>query len=439
MRVLLFTGAGASVELGVPAMKDMARELYSHFSRREWLANISERLNELILESDFDLEHLIELVEAVEKGEQGRKQLGLDYDELLFGAVRTMRWETEWYVQHSCERIRDADAFTLWGSTLRRVDGHEFCVVTTNYDRAIERTCEVVDVPYQDGFLRFDDKEYARWAGIDSSSPLRLLKIHGSTDWYQGVNGETYKLKHPMPLYGELRVSARNGVLPELASAMVLPTKEKKINHPPYPDLVTDFRNAARSADIAFFVGTSLRDPDILDIFRQCSTRIPTYLVSHRRTDTSSDEDVANRTIIDTASGFLISTLPKFLQTEDVGLLETKVSSSKDTPISVLPWLSTATGNASSIDGVCEAIDKLADAEVSVDGFVLEGLLSHPEEDISKYALALIPHSVDWQTALECARKKADVSDKFEFRSELEMLSKVMEVSNLGPGCTSES
>ena len=395
-------------------------------------------LNELILESDFDLEHLIELVDTVEKGEQGRKQLGVDYDEQLFGAMRTMRWETEWYVQHSCERIRDADALALWGSTLRRVDGHEFCVVTTNYDRAIESTCEVENIAYDDGFASFDEKEYARWAGIGSSSPVKLLKIHGSTDWYQGVNGETYKLRHPMPLYGELCVSARNGVLPELASAMVLPTKEKKINHPPYPDLVTDFRNAARSAEVAFFVGTSLRDPDILDIFRQCSARIPTYLVSRRRVDADNTRDTVNRSIVDTASGFLISTLPKFLQTEDFGLLETKASSSKGAPLSVLPWLSTAADRTNTVDRVCEAIDRLVDAEVSIDGFVLGSLLSNSEEDISKYALALIPHSVDQEAALECARKKVGMGDKTEFQSEYEMLMKVMEASDLGPGCASE-
>ena len=437
MKVLLFTGAGASVELGVPAMKDMARDLYMYFARRAWPANILERLNELIRESDFDLEHLIELVDTVEKGEQGRKQLGVDYDEQLYGAVRTMRWETEWYVQHSCERIRDADAIALWGSTLRRVDGHEFCVVTTNYDRAIEGTCEAIDVHYHDGFASFGEREYATWTGVKSSSPIKLLKIHGSTDWYQGVNGETYKLRHPMPLYGELRVSARNGVLPELASAMVLPTKEKKINYPPYPDLVTDFRNAARSAEVAFFVGTSLRDPDILDIFRQCSARIPTYLVSRRRVDAASADDLMGRTIVDTASGFLVSTLPRFLQTEDLALLEAKVSGGNEAPISVLPWLSTATDGASPVDRVCEAIDKLVDAEVSIDGTVLGNLLSHPEEDISKYALALIPHSVDRQAALECARKYANTGDKLEFRSELEMLINVMEANDLGSGCAS--
>ena len=233
MKVLLFTGAGASVELGVPAMKEMARELYAYFSRRNWPSNIMERLNELIRESDFDLEHLIELVENVEKGEKGRRQLGVEFDEQLLSAVRTMRWEAEWYVQHSCERVLETEARALWGPTLRRADDHELCVVTTNYDRAIENTCNLESISYDDGFGDISESEYAEWTGIDGTCGVKLIKIHGSTDWYQGVNGETYKLRHPMPLYGELRVSARNGVLPELASAMVLPTREKMINHPP--------------------------------------------------------------------------------------------------------------------------------------------------------------------------------------------------------------
>ena len=430
MKVLLFTGAGASVELGVPAMKQMARELYSYFGRRKWPGNILERLDALIRESDFDLEHLIELVETVEKGEKGRKQLGVDCDYRLFGAVRTMRWESEWYVQHSCERIGEREGLALWGPTLRRIGAHELCIVTTNYDRAIENTCEVENISYDDGFAEFDEKEYAAWSGINAGSTVKLIKIHGSTDWYQGVNGDTYKLRHPMPLYGELRVSARNGLLPELGSAMVLPTREKMINHPPYPDLVTDFRVAARSAEVAFFVGTSLRDPDILDIFRQCSARIPSYLVSRRRVGVEELGNQESRNIVDTASGFLVSRLPKFLETEDFEVLEGKVSGSSEAAASVLPWLTTATDKTNSVDSVCEAIDKLVDGEVSIDGFVLKDLLSHAEEDVRKYALALIPHSVDREATLEFAREKADADGGSEFRIEYEMLKNIMESSD---------
>ena len=430
MKVLLFTGAGASVELGIPAMRDMARELYSYFNRREWPINILEQLHELLRESNFDLEHLIELVETVEKGERGRKQLGIGSDDQLYGAVRTMRWEAEWYVQHSCERIKETDALALWGSTLRRTDGHELCIVTTNYDRAIENACQHENVIYDDGFAGFDEKEYAEWSGISSSSLVKLIKIHGSTDWYQGVNGETYKLRHPMPLYGELRVSNRSGELPELTSAMVLPTREKMINHPPYPDLVTDFRNAARNAEVAFFVGTSLRDPDILDIFRQCNARIPTFLVGRSSVGSDVLRESQDRNVVDTASGFLISTLPRFLQSGDLQEFESTVLRKRKAPLSVLQWLVTATGLGQSADSVCEAIDKLVDEEVSIDGFLIESLLSHSEIDIRKYALALIPHSVDRDAALETARKKAFEGDDSELRSEYELLENVMTVSH---------
>ena len=426
MKVLLFTGAGASVELGVPAMKEMAHELYSYFGRRNWPNNILDRLNELIRESDFDLEHLIELVENVEKGEEGRRRLRVGFDEQLLSAVRTMRWEAEWYVQHACERVLEMEARTLWGPTLRRIDGHELCIVTTNYDRAIENTCELECISYDDGFSDFSEREFAEWTGFDGAGNLKLIKIHGSTDWYQGANGETYKLRHPMPLYGELRVSARNAVLPELTSAMVLPTREKMINHPPYPDLVTDFRMATRSADVAFFVGTSLRDPDIRDIFRQCNASIPTYLVNRRRAGVEAFGDREEKNIVNTASGFLISTLPKFLEAEDFELLRGDVDSSDDPAVSVLHWVTVATGRTNSVESVCEAIERLVDAEVSMDEFVLKALLSHEEEDVRKYAIALIPYSVDRESVLGFAQAKAKEDGGLEFKHEYETLRTLM-------------
>lgn len=429
MKVLLFTGAGASVELGVPAMREMAHELYSYFGRRNWPSNILERLNELIQKSDFDLEHLIELVENVEKGEEGRRQLGVGFDEQLLSAVRTMRWEAEWYVQHACERILETEARTLWGPTLRRIDSHEVCIVTTNYDRAIENTCELEGISYNDGFAHFSEREFCEWTGFDGTGDVKVIKIHGSTDWYQGANGDTYKLRHPTPLYGELRVSARNEVLPELTSAMVLPTREKMINHPPYPDLVTDFRTATRNADVAFFVGTSLRDPDIRDIFRQCSGSIPTYLVSRRRVATEAFGGRAEQNIVNTASGFLISTLPKFLKTQDFEVLKGSIDSSDKAAISVLPWLTVAIGRTKSVDSVCEAIEGLVDAEVSIDEFVLKALLSHEEEDVRKYAIALIPYSMDREAVLRFAQEKAKEDGGLEFKREYETLRTLMRLT----------
>lgn len=426
MNVLLFTGAGASVELGIPAMWNMAHELYAFFNRREWPNNLLSRFDHLLRESDFDLESFIELIETVERGEQGRQQLRLESDDDVLHSVRMMRWETEWYLQHSCERIRMADASVLWGSTLRRADNHDICIVTTNYDRAIENACEIERVSYDDGFARFREREYAEWNGIDSSSRLKLIKIHGSTDWYRDLNGRTYKLKHPMPLYGELFVSARDSGSPELTSAMVLPTREKLINHPPYPDLVTEFRNTARIAEIAFFVGTSLRDPDILDIYRQCRGRIPTYRVNQKPLETDAPGEFQDKYITDTASGFLISTLPRFLETEDSALLDSEVDQSERSRRPVLSWLKTVIGREDSVDRICKAIDRLVYAKASLDSVLLGKLLSHSDMNVRKYALALIPHSVDRESALQIAIKKVLESDDPDLRREFEILKELL-------------
>ena len=212
------------------------------------------------------MEKLIEAVDGIESGSRHQKTLGFGVDESLFKAVRTMRSEAEWLVQHVCERLREIKAVRLWGAALRRYKDHEISFVTTNYDRSIEIGCSFGGVAIEDGFEAFDGREFAKWKGVSNDRPVRLLKIHGSTDWYQGEDSSVYKLKHPMPLYGDLAVSDMDGAFPRMTSAIVLPTREKRVNQPPYPDLVAEFRKVAKDADIAIFVGTSLQDPDLLDL-----------------------------------------------------------------------------------------------------------------------------------------------------------------------------
>ena len=53
-----------------------------------------------------DMEFVIDLVDAIAKGTNYQKKLGLDInnDQLLpFGLIRD---EAEWFVQHTCERIQ---------------------------------------------------------------------------------------------------------------------------------------------------------------------------------------------------------------------------------------------------------------------------------------------------------------------------------------------
>lgn len=432
MKILLFTGAGASVELGIPAMRRMVEEFHAHLSNLGLSRNILERFERMLSQSEYDMEHLIEIVERVEEGQEKQRELGFPADEDLLNTSRMMRWEAEWFVQHVCERLREVDAKILWGPVLRKMGDHDLCVATSNYDRAIEIACSFSKVPFDDGFDEFSEMEIAKWRGIEDvqNGKLRLLKVHGSTDWYMGVDGTVYKLRHSMPLYGNLALSFVDNVssvVPKMTSAMILPTREKRVTQPPYPDLITDFRNIAREAEVAIFVGTSLRDPDLRDICQQCAERVPTYLVTM---DSTSDVPVVPnlRTIRGTASGFLTSTLPKFLVCGEVGYLDDCANGRLRTvgKESVLAQIVMAIEGDGGGDVTCEAIDRLVDCGVMLDLSDIGRLLEREDVAVRKYALALIPKSVDREEAMELAREKAAINEDGTFAEEFRMMEELM-------------
>ena len=312
------------------------------------------------------------------------------------------------------------------------------CVATTNYDRAIEIACNSNRVEYDDGFHDFSETEIAKWKGIETEQKekVKLLKVHGSTDWYLGEDDSVYKLRHPMPLYGNLALSYTSDAsrpMPKMRSAMILPTREKRVTQPPYPDLTTDFRNISREVEVAIFVGTSLRDPDLRDICRQSAIRIPTFLVS---IDPPSNGPINSSlsTIRETASMFLTSTLPKFLRCADVRYLKDSVertAKNASTP-SVLTSLARALQRGGEVDEVCEAIDRIVDYGVMLDSSDIKDLLTPDnDEGIRKYALALIPNSLDPDNAMTFARDMVNVDQSGAFAEEFRMMEKLIGSSML--------
>ena len=338
---MLFLGAGASVELGIPVMRTMAQEFHSHLVNQQLSQTVLARFEALLSAADYDMEQLIETIDGIVDGANQRAKLGLGVKDELDEVARVMSREAEWYIQHVCERLREVDAHVLWSAALRRTAGHQICLATTNYDRSVEIGCRFSDVVIDDGFEVFDGaREIARWNGVDSGSPLQLIKMHGSTDWYHGDDERIYKLRHPMPLYGDLAVVDGGKEWPTMRSALVLPTREKRVNQPPYPDLVTSFRNAVKGAEHAIFVGTSLRDPDIADICRQCAARIPTYFVSKDGVPADVRGIPGAKVVVQMASTFIASTLPRFLHTSRATVLE-ETGPADGAQASILQWLVT--------------------------------------------------------------------------------------------------
>ena len=408
-------------------MRMMVEEFHDHLAHVGLNAETRERFDSLLGNSAYDMEDLIEYVERLEHGQESQRALGFPVNDQLLHASRTMRWEAEWFVQHACERFRPVEAKVLWGATLRNLGDHELCVATSNYDRLFEVSCGYWGVPFDDGFGAFGDGEAARWRGVAQpvAGKPSLLKVHGSTDWYKGRNGSIYKLRHSMPLYGDLSLALGGGEssLPKLTSALILPTREKLVNEPPYPDLITSFRNVARATDVAIFVGTSLRDPDLRDVCRQCAGRVPTYLVTMAVGAVAQDVQGLS-TIESTASGFITSTLPRFLAAGDVAHLDACARGESRTTgrQSILSPLVTALGEPTGAIEVCGAIDDLVDYGVYLDVHDIEMLVNHDDLSVRKYGLALIPKSINVPAGMAIAQEQALREGPGPFAEELSVL-----------------
>ena len=198
MKILVFAGAGTSIELGVPGMTGLATDFLRHV--RQW--NVQPTIVDRLMESDRDLERLIERVDQICDAHESLSLLGVDMSQ-VGPRIVTIRREVEWFVQHAAERIASRDAHLMWGPILRCSKFHQIVLVTTNYDRAIEVAANAEGLRLDDGFAEVDDSETAPWIGFGRTEGTVMLgKLHGSTDWYRDKGTRrAMKLRHPMPRF----------------------------------------------------------------------------------------------------------------------------------------------------------------------------------------------------------------------------------------------
>jgi len=236
VKVLLFAGAGVSIELGVPGMFGMGEEFLDH--TKQW--NVEPDLVQKLMGSSMDVEHLIEALDRICTARLSLEVIG--QDTVPLERVDKVRAEVEWFVQHAAERVVAKDAKLMWGSVLRAASSHDITFVTTNYDRAIELAANAEQVHLDDGFGPFVHDETALWIGFgQTTASPPLVKLHGSTDWYEYADGKTAsptKLRHPMPLFGRATLHLSDGQ--ELGSALILPSREKLLTHAPIPTPLAD-------------------------------------------------------------------------------------------------------------------------------------------------------------------------------------------------------
>ncbi|MCY4239937.1 MAG: SIR2 family protein [Rhodospirillaceae bacterium] len=419
MKVLLFAGAGTSVELGVPAMAGLATEFRDHCRHGGIQADLVEKL---LKQNGMDLEMLIEILDQLNGAAPALKGLGETVNALEPAAEAHA--EVEWFVQHLAERVKAQDAALMWGPVISAGGSHDLTVATTNYDRAVEMAAKGADLELRDGFDKFSEREFASWEGVpaDRGEGVRLLKLHGSTDWYsRNDSDEPVKLRHPVALYGryDLRLPS-NGQ--NLRSALILPSREKRLTHEPYMSLSQAFLNEADQCDVAIFAGSSLRDPHIKTAAQRTVSRgVPTFIVDPKENPTVAGA----QSIRQCASMFLISTLPKAL-TGDVSKALNAVADRLPAPdggiLDAVRILSRSEGEPLSRRDAIERVDATG-ATLGIEQ--IEKLLADEDASVAKHALSLVygsPHVAD---LLKAARKSPHSEDK-AYGADLALLMKML-------------
>lgn len=416
MSILLFAGAGTSIELGVPGMVDLAIEFLAHAEQREVEVDLVKKL----MDQERDVEYLIERVDRVCEAIKPVGLAGLDAAALT--RAQRIRSELEWFVQHAAERVSGRDAQLMWGPVIEAATASEITFVTTNYDRAIEVAANAESVRLNDGFVRARDGEAERWSGFDDTreGPV-LVKLHGSTNWYADGNTQNaIKLRHPMPLFGDAQLLFESY---RLGSALVLPSREKMLTREPYPRMSQLFLNASDQCDVALFVGSSLRDLHVRDAAQSAAKRASAFIVN----PDGDNYGVRGADVIaQTASTFLVSTLPNALAAQDpkevlYRCAQSRGSNDRGVFNSVKSLMHADTGTLER----CHAIDELDSMEVTLPPKWIRRLIGDRDSTVARYALGLIATSSEADVLIEEAGSSRHMGDT-AYRSDYHMLREVM-------------
>ena len=425
MNILVFAGAGTSIELGVPGMTGLASEFLAHV--RQW--NVQPRIVDSLMGSDHDLERLIERVDQICDAHDSLSLLDLNMSE-VGPRVATVRREVEWFVQHAAERIVARDAHLMWGPVLRCSKSHRIVFVTTNYDRAIEVAANAEGLRLNDGFGESSGSGTAPWIGFErTEGTVILVKLHGSTDWYRDKpTRRAMKLRHPMPLFadGTLVFGDR-----KLGAALVLPSREKILTREPYPRLSHEFLDAGDRSEILVFVGSSLGDPHIREAAEGWAMRKDVFVV----TPDGESQPVAGASVLqETASEFLISTLPNAVASNNpVACLERRCRGGSGVggkrecgrDEGILRVVRLALDDGIDVVRRCAAVGQLVDRGATLQPTWVERLINEGDPALARHALGLIMGSSEDEKLMGVASESPHMGDR-PFRDEFGMLREVM-------------
>lgn len=256
-------GAGASYQYGIPMMIGFYQEFRRHIEQKH-LASFAllQQFESTGLHQKPDLETLLSDLETVLKTGEGFRLIGGTSDELAnkLQVARELRGYLDAFIVDTCERFDREIVVHDYATVVLLSRLAPLYVFSTNYDRAIEFTCERLGLSYADGF-ESTRQPVANWTG-EFDAAVRVVKLHGSVNWYVDEPGRAlHRLDrgYSLPAY-DFRIIRGDQVLRPL---MIIPTLEKEALGDPYVELAMRFTDVLKETKVLIVAGNSLRDRHI--------------------------------------------------------------------------------------------------------------------------------------------------------------------------------
>jgi hypothetical protein len=234
-----------------------------------------------------------------------------------------------------------------------------------------------------------------------------------------------------MKLFGGLKLTISQGQSKvNLNSAIVLPSREKAVREDPYDEIKYYFNKSYRNADIAIFLGSSLRDPDLKKAAEYCSQECRTYVVSPNVDKNEPNIPTKSVALNLTSSQFLCSVLPSSISSssgvDNFADRMEKYNDRVDNPESILSQVVLSYDEEVEPEKRCNAIESLAKMRLPLCDEEIKRLLEYDDKIVSKFALGLIPESPNKDSLTEYAEKLAQSEDSVGFAEEVRLLSNEM-------------
>lgn len=270
--IVLFVGAGTSIQFGIPATKEFKEYLLENDTAG------TELLKSILIQDEFpDIEHVLSCIMDLMKISKthagiylGKRENNIQTSQFPPLHVSDVLGQAEGLYHWILQRL--FDKYQIQSTYHREVSGFfgklfsilkqhsaRIDIGTTNYDLAIETFCNLNASAYIciDGFTMagtdfvWNPNRFEEYVKKSSEFSIPLYKIHGSLNWaYAGSQiRKTEKIEYQPSKKNPHNVIVAPTVSPKDAS-----------NIEPYVSVFNRFSERLANADVCIAIGTSFRD-----------------------------------------------------------------------------------------------------------------------------------------------------------------------------------